>query len=135
MREIAELYPWFTTQTAATKDTLEYYKSPNTQHLPDAEDYIDMCTERVNYLELLCEVFNFYQQFMDEGLFGDIDLDTLKDLKFYCGEEKARLTDKVYENIKDKEKFYSVDVDSDAMNYWQDAELYLIRLISVIEGE
>jgi hypothetical protein len=72
---------------------------------------------------------------MDEGLFGDIDLDTLKDLKFYCGEEKARLTDKVYENIKDKEKFYSVDVDSDAMNYWQDAELYLIRLISVIEGE
>lgn len=134
MRRVEEIFPWFYEQLAVTKDSLNYYKSPSLQHLPDTGAMINYCVYRIDCLEKLCSVLQNYQKFDNEGLSGNIDLTVLNELKSFCIKEKERYTDAVYDNIQIKEKFYKAFQDGDAMIYFQEAELYVIKLISDVSN-
>ena len=131
MRPVEELAMFFREQLAINQDTLHSYSSKFLKDFPDSDRYVDMFKERVDVIKVICEVLISYKKFEQDGLSKDIDITVLESLKSYCIQEKERLNKKVYENIKIRNRFYDAYQDSETAGLWQDAELYLLRLIAL----
>ena len=128
MRAIADIYPWFFSQVALTKDTLEVYKSPATSDYADTEDLINYCTNRINNLEILCDILEHFDRY-DMSLPPTITLNTLIQIRNFCISEREMYTDKVNADLQIPDKFYMAIMNSDAVIYYQEAEWYIIKLI------
>ena len=61
-------------------------------------------------------------------------LQVLNDLKTFCVSEKERYREMAYTDVKNVELFDKLDEDSNAMTYFQEAEIYVIRLIVLSRG-
>lgn len=126
MRDINEIASWINLQLPVST---EQPMSPENAAINRTDSIND--NNRNTTLATLYKVLTNYKQYELKGLSGDIDLAVLENLSAFCASEKERYQKQTYEMIKSNEPLEKAFPDSEAMRYFQEAEIYVLMLITV----
>ena len=131
MKPIRELIPWFVEEQASCRKHGSGHVPPALRNVFDGAEEDE---DKAAYLSTLITILQNYDALERTGTAGDITLSVLKDLADFLAAEKDKHNENAYKYAVIRDKFDIASKECDARTFYQDAEIYVLRLYYIAKG-